>query len=278
MIRRTWRYAICNELFEGWELERVARFVADVGYEGLELAPYTLARHVGDLSPADRAQIRRAVEAGGIRVVGLHWLLARTEGLYLNDPDPETRERAVRYLLDEIDLCADLGGEVLVLGSPEQRNPRGGLSSADAWAHTVDAMRRCGERAAERGVVFCIEPLSPPGCRFITTVDEAARLVREVGHPGFQMIVDAKAMAGDPRPIAEQIRIASPHIRHVHVNDTNGLGPGMGDLDVGPVLAALGEIEYPGWVSVEAFDATYGIERIARESMENMKKSMKAQV
>jgi len=267
----TWRYAICNELFEGWPLGRVARFCRDLGYEGLELAPYTLAESVDALSPADRAGIRREIEAEGMRVVGLHWLLARTDGLQLNDLDPAVRERTVRYLLAEIDLCADLGGDVLVLGSPAQRAPGPGVTPDEAWRYTADAMRRCGERASQRGVTFCIEALPEPECSFITNVAEAARLVRQVDMPGFAMIVDVKAMAHDPPPLDVQVRSVGALIRHVHVNDPNLLGPGMGEVDVAPVLQALREIGYDGWVSVEAFDATYGIETIARESMANLR-------
>ncbi len=268
-----WRYAICNELFEGWSLQRVAQFCRELGYAGLELAPYTLTSSVYELGPAERAAIRREIESEGLTVAGLHWLLARTEGLGLNAADAETRERTVAYLLAEIDLCADLGGDALVLGSPAQRSPGPGVSQEQAWSYTAEAMRRCGERALERGVAFCIEALPPPECDFITTVDEAARLVREVNHPGFSMMVDVKAMSYAAQPLDHQILSVGELIRHVHVNDPNLLGPGMGAVDVGPVLAALAEISYAGWVSVEAFDASYGIKAIARESIANLRRA-----
>jgi len=269
-MTRSWRYAICNELFEGWSLDQVARFARDLGYSGLELAPYTLCDSVRDLSPADRRRIRREVESAGLSIVGLHWLLARTERLHLNDPDAAVRERTTQYLLDEVDLCADLGGEVLVFGSPQQRNPGPGCSTEDAWAWTAEAMRACGERALERGVTFCIEALAAPECSFICRVEEAAELVRAVGHPGFRMMVDVKAMAADGRPIPDQIRSVAPLLQHVHVNDPNRLGPGMGSVEFGPILRALDEIGFSRWVSVEAFDSTYGIEKIARESIANL--------
>lgn len=269
----TWRYAICNELFEGWSLARVARFCRALGYQGLELAPYTLAASVHALAPNDRAAIRSQVEDAGLQVAGLHWLLARTEGLGLNAAEADVREHTVAYLLDEIDLCADLGGDVLVFGSPAQRCPASGISSQQAWDYTVAAMRRCGERALERGVTFCIEALPPPECDFITTVDEAARLVREVNHPGFRLMVDIKAMSYAPRALDVQIRSVGELIRHVHANDPNLLGPGMGNVAIAPVLQALQEIDYAGWVSVEAFDADYGIEAIARESIANLRRA-----
>ncbi len=269
-VTRSWRYAICNELFEGWSLSAIAEYAGSLGYQGLELAPYSLCDSVRDLSAADRRRIRNDVESQGLSVVGLHWLLARTKGLHLNDRDDAVRARTTQYLLDEIDLCADLGGEVLVFGSPQQRNPGPGCSDSDAWCWTVEAMRRCGERALDRGVTFCIEALAAPECCFICHVDEAASLVRTVDHPGFRMMVDVKAMAADERPVSDQIREVVDLVRHVHVNDPNRLGPGMGEVAFAPILLTLNDVGYDHWVSVEAFDATYGIEKIAQESMVNL--------
>lgn len=267
-----WRYAICNELFGERALHEIASIARELGYEGLELAPFTLADKVADITDKARRQIREEIESEGMKVVGLHWLLAKTEGLQINDPDPAIRERAAQYMLDEIDLCADLGGEVLVLGSPQQRAIRPGFSRDEAWTNMVEIMHRCGERAAKRGVFFCIEALPTPECEYINTVDMCAELVRQVAHPGFQMMVDCKQMAtNDARPIPIQIKTVAPYIRHVHVNDPNRLGPGMGDTDFKPILQALREINFKKWCSVEAFDPDYGIERIARESIQNLR-------
>jgi sugar phosphate isomerase/epimerase len=263
-----WRYALCNEMFEGWPLTKTAAAAAEIGYQGIELAPFTLAPLVTDLTAADRKKIRQDVEAAGLEVAGLHWLLAKTP-FRLNVPDPEDRERAARYLLALIDFCGDVGGDILVFGSPDQRDPAGGFAPQAAWKSTVEIMRRCGERASACGVTFCIEPLGTP---FVTWVDDAARMVQEVDHPGFRMIVDCKSMAQDVArwPLAEQIRAAAPWFKHVHVNDPNLLGPGMGDMDFRPVLATLRDLAYTGWVSVEVFRYELGPERIARESLANL--------
>jgi len=268
----SWRYAICNELFEGWPLEQVAAFVAQVGYEGLELAPFTLCRDVRQVQPAERKAIRRAIESAGLKVVGLHWLLAHTEGLQLNDPDPTVRERTTQYLLALVDFCADVDGQVLVFGSPQQRGLRPGWTREEAMASAVKIFQRCSERAAQRGVIFCLEPLTALETDFITTASEAAEMVRRVHHPGFQMMVDVRAMSYEDRPIPEIIRQVAPYIRHVHLNDPNRLGPGMGDVDFGPILRALREVGYEGWLSVEPFDFSPGPERIARESLAYLKR------
>lgn len=266
-----WRYALCNEMFEGWPLDRIAATAAKIGYQGIELAPFTLAPLVTDLSAADRKKIKGDVERAGVQVAGLHWLLAKTP-FRLNTPDPDARRRAAQYLLDLIDFCADVGGEILVFGSPAQRDPADGFPFEEAWQHTVEVMRRCGERAHERGVTFCLEPLGTP---FVTWVDDVVKMVREVDHPGFRMMVDCKSMAQDKRwPIHEQLRYAWSLFKHVHVNDPNLLGPGMGELDFKPILATLRELGFSGWLSVEVFQFDLGPERIARESLENLHKAL----
>ena len=269
-----WRYSLCNEMFEDWPLHKIAETAAGIGYHGVELAPYTLATVVTDIPAAERRQMRRDVEAAGIKVAGLHWLLANTDFL-LNTPDRDQREAAAGYLLDLIDFCADVGGDILVFGSPAQRDPAGGYPKDEAWKWTTQAMYRCGERALERGVVFCIEPLF--GTEIISGVDDAARLVKEVDHPGFKMMVDTKSMGGDARwPVSEQIKSVWPLFKHVHVNDPNLLGPGMGDLDFVPILATLRELGYEGWLSLEVFKFELGPERIARESLAYVQESLAA--
>jgi sugar phosphate isomerase/epimerase len=207
------------------------------------------------------------VEEAGLKVAGLHWLLARTP-FRLNAPNAEERGRAAEYLLATVDFCADVGGDILVFGSPDQRDPVEGFPVDEAWASTVEVMQRCGERAEERGVTFCIEPLGTP---FVTWVDDARRLVQEVDRAGFRMMVDCKSMGQDTRwSPADQMRSAAPWFKHVHVNDPNLLGPGMGDLDFRPILATLCELEYGGWVSLEAFLFPNGPEQMARQSMANL--------
>src|SRR5271154_1449116 len=103
------RYAICNETFEGWDHARICRQVAELGYTGLELAPFTLAPRITDVTAAQRQQLRREAEAAGVEIIGLHWLLAKTEGLHLNAADPVVRQRTADYLVELARCCRDVG-------------------------------------------------------------------------------------------------------------------------------------------------------------------------
>jgi sugar phosphate isomerase/epimerase len=265
------RYAICNETFEGWPHERVCRFVAGLGYGGLEVAPFTLAPRVTDVPPGRRALLRRQAEDAGLRIIGLHWLLAKTEGLQLTAADPGVRERTAAYLTELARLCRDLGGELMVFGSPAQRRVPPGATRAEAVEHAVDTFRRALPGVVDCGVTVCLEPLSPPEADFINTCAEAVEILDHIDHPNFLLHLDVKAMATDEAPAPELIRRYAARTGHFHANDANRRGPGFGDTDFVPIFRALKESGYDGWVSVEVFDYSPDPETIARESLSHMR-------
>lgn len=269
-MSRSVRFAICNELFQGWEFSSVCRFAAETGYEALELAPFTIAEDATTTSAAQRQHIRQMAEDQGLRICGLHWLLVSPEGLYLNHPESEVRRRTVRYLNGLVHLCADLGGEIMVFGSPAQRRVHPELTYEDAWKFALESVRDVTGTLAERGVTLCMEPLPAVDTDFLTTAEETARFIREVNHPRVRMIADVKSMCSEGRP-ESIIRQHGAMIAHVHANDANRRGPGFGSVDFRPIAKALRDVGFDGYVSVEVFDYEPSPEVIARESLRYLK-------
>jgi sugar phosphate isomerase/epimerase len=263
----TTRYAICNETFEGWDFARVCECVAGLGYDGLELAPFTLAPRVTDIAAGRRRALRDQAADHGLALVGLHWLLARTEGLQVTAADPDVRRRTAAYLVELARCCRDLGGDVLVFGSPAQRRIPPGATAGQAADYAADTFSRALPGIADQGVKLCLEPLAPPEADFITTCAEAVRLLERVGHPNFVLHLDVKAMTADLAPVPELVRRYGARAGHFHANDANRRGPGVGDTDFVPILAALQQSGYNGWVSVEVFDYSPDPVTIARESL-----------
>lgn len=270
------KFAICQELFEGWEWERQCRFAAAVGYTGLEVAPFTLAAHPREVTAARRAELRTAAENEGMEVIGLHWLLAKTSGLHLTSGDQTVRRKTAEYLMELCELCGDLGGRVMVFGSPQQRNLAENVSREQAMCHAEEVFRQCLPTLEQRGVTICLEPLTPKETNFINKCADAAELIARVDHPRFMLHQDVKAMLSEAEPIPVLIDRYRNLTRHFHVNDSNLLGPGMGETDYAPIFRALRASGYDGWVSVEVFDYAPGAEHIARVSMEYMRATLAA--
>ena len=269
------RFAICNELFENWPWERVCDFVRDLGYTGLEVSPFTLADSAEQVTPQRRRELRAQAERRGVEVLGLHWLLVKPAGLYVTHPDAAVRKRTADYFVSLVNLCADLGGKVMVIGSPKQRSLLPGVTREQAMKYAQEVFTPALDPAGRRGVILAFEPLGPAETDFINTAAEGVELVNRIDHPNFRINLDVKAMSSEKKPIPQVIRETARHIAHVQVNDPNLLGPGMGEVKYEPIIAALKEVGYDGWLSVEAFDFRPGAEHIARKSIEYLKQVAK---
>jgi len=251
------RIALCNEVLAPMNFARQCELAAALGYDGLEVAPFTLGDNVLALTAAQRAQIRRAAQDAGIVVSGLHWLLARPPGLSITSGDAAVRQRTLDMLRGLVDLCADLGGAMLVHGSPAQRRLPDGDAAQPAREHALQVIAAAATHAGSAGLTYCIEALAPPEANFINTLQEAADVVRRLGVPSLRTMLDccaaARAEARSPAQLLDEW-LPSGLIAHVQVNDPNRRGPGQGDLSFAPIFAALRRHHYDGWVAVEPFD------------------------
>jgi sugar phosphate isomerase/epimerase len=268
------RFAICNETFEGWDWPRVCRSVKSAGYDGLEVAPFTLGSAPLEISSKDIQALRTQAEDAGVAVIGLHWLLAKTDGYHLTSPDAAVRERTARYLAGLAGLCAQLGGTLMVLGSPKQRSRLPGVTAEQAADFAADTLTRVLPDLTRQGVTICLEPLSPAETDFLNTCAEAQALVERLGHSNVKLHLDVKAMSSETAPVDALIRRYGAGAAHFHANDANLRGPGFGDTDFVPLFSALDASGYRGWVSVEVFDYTPDPETIATRSIEYMKRSL----
>lgn len=270
------KFAICNETFQAWPFEKAFAFARECGYMGIEIAPFTIASDVREISAAKRQEVKQQAEAAGLEVVGLHWLLAKTEGFYLTSPDVEVRERTTDYFKALAQLCRDLGGSVMVLGSPQQRNLLPGVTLAQATDYAVGVLEAALPELEKSQVTIALEPLGPSEGDFLNTAAQGVEMIKRINSPWIRLHLDCKAMSSESQPIPEIIKANREYMEHFHANDPNLLGPGFGELQFEPIFAALKEVGYSKWVSVEVFDYSPGIERLAQESMANMQTALPA--
>ena len=261
------KFAICNEVFQNWDIAEAIKFASGAGYHGIEIAPYTLGRTVTEISAAERVRVREAAQRAQLEICGLHWLLARTEGFHLSHKDLSDRKRTSLYLCELVNCGSDLGGRLLTLGSPQQRSTPPEVSATQAREWAVETLRDAVKLAEDRGMTWCIEPLGPQETNFINTAAEAIEFAREFYSPAVKIVLDVKAMSTEPILIPNIIRNSWPHFAHFHANDPNLKGPGFGAMNFRPIATALREVGYQGFVSVEVFNFDDGAETIATRSL-----------
>lgn len=255
------KFALCNEVLQPLPFAQQCQLAAGLGYDGLELAPFTLAEDPTKLTDAKVAQARRVAEDHGLAIFGLHWLLVAPAGLSIVSEDAALRRRTSDVMVRLVELCAAFGGRYLVHGSPKQRSVPEGSTREQAWERARECLRAAAEAAQRCGVTYCLEPLSRRETDMFNTVEECVRMVDEVGSPALRTMIDCSA-AGQTEslPVDELMTKWIPRgvIGHVQVNDPNRRGPGQGALDFAPILDALAWLEaeghFPGIVGVEPFD------------------------
>jgi len=271
------KYAFCNEMFGEQPFDQVCATMRALGYTGVEIAPFTLLPpaekfDVRDVPPERRAEIKQQASAAGLEVVGLHWLLASTAGFHLTSPHAPVRQATAEYLKTLAQLCEDLGGKIMVLGSPTQRNLLPGVGYEDAEQYAAEVLRAAMPACDAHGVTIALEPLGPTEGNFMLTAKSAIHLAELVDSPHCKLHLDVKAMSTEANPIDVIIRDSRDWLVHFHVNDPNLLGPGMGDVEYGPIMTALAEINYTGWISLEVFKYEPSPVEIAQESIEYLRK------
>lgn len=255
------KFALCNEVLQPLPFAAQCKLAADLGYDGLEVAPFTLAADPTELTDAEIEGYRRTAEDHGLKIFGLHWLLVAPAGLSIVSSDAALRQRTKAVMARLVEICRALGGSYLVHGSPKQRSVPADSTREQAWERARECLSGAAAAAARCGVTYCLEPLARRETDLFNTVEECVRMVEEIGEPALRTMIDCSA-AGQTEdlPVDELMTKWLPRgvIGHIQVNDPNRRGPGQGDLDFAPILDALAwserEGHFPGIVGVEPFD------------------------
>jgi D-psicose/D-tagatose/L-ribulose 3-epimerase len=255
------KVALCNEVLKELPLVEQCRVAAALGYDALEVAPFTLADDPMAIDDAQAGAFGRMARDQGIEISGLHWLLVAPAGLSIVSGDAALRQRSTAVMQRLVELCALMGGRYLVHGSPKQRSVPAGETRAAALERARECLAAAARSAQQCGVVYCIEPLSTAETDLVNTVAEAVELVQAIGSPALRTMIDCSAAGQTEReeiPALMRRWMPTGQIAHVQVNDPNRRGPGQGAMRFAPILQALREMQaaghYQGIVAVEPFD------------------------
>ncbi len=281
-MARTFKLSVCNELYGDADFAQSCRSIKRAGWDGIEIAPFTLMQDATRLPPERRREVRDIIESEGLDFVGLHWLTVGPEGLQVTTPDERVRRSSWDYVRGLVELCGDLRpsgktGGVMVFGSPMQRRTVGGLTREQAEANYIEGVRSVVPDLEAAGVTLCVEALPIGQCDVIVTLDRAAEIVDEIGSPAVQTMFDSHNAIDEEDPHSDLVARHWSKIRHIHVNELDGSYPRPGGgYDFKPVLQVAKDREFDGWVSMEVFDFSPGAEKIVNESIAYLKGEIQA--
>ena len=271
------KFAICNEMFHEveWEIEKQFEVAAETGFDGIEIAPFTLAGSVHEITQEQRERIRNAAANSGVAACGIHWLLSGTTGLHVTDPDPEVRARTLAYCEDLVRFGLEIGAEYQVVGSPAQRACKEGVTYHEAWEWFKEAMIACANVDGAKDFRVCIEPLAPStNNNFLFNHHEVIQMCKEINLPNVGVILDTYSGLQTESDLPAAIRETDELLLHYHCNDLNKRAPGWGDVDFRPFMKALLDINYQHYASIEVFDFEPEPYEHASKGLETLKEAV----
>lgn len=241
----------------GYTAEDAIRTIAGLGYGAVEfLVTSTLMPQ--DAPPARRLALRTLCADLGIAVAGANGALPAVGHRLLVDDERE-RRHGIDQLKRVVDMCAELGGRVVTVGSPGARNIPEGMARDTWWPRAIEAYREWGEYAEPRGVRVTVEIINRYEANWGRTIAEGLAFLAAAQQPNLGLTIDTFHMNIEEGPFAAAVARGAEHITHVHTADSNRQAPGLGNLPFRPLLAALRQAGYAGYLSLELFDPWCGI-------------------
>jgi sugar phosphate isomerase/epimerase len=278
------KFAICNEIFpqssktpDAWPIRRQFEAAAEIGFDGIEISPFTLNKLVTEITDEQKAEIVACSRDTGVKVAGIHWLLVGPTGLHVTDPDSAVRQRTIAYFRELVKFGLEIGGEMMVVGSPVQRAIQEGVTYEQAWQWFKEAMTAAAQTPGAEAFRICIEPLAAATRNnFIHKAAEARKMAQEINLPNVGVIIDTYSGSQEEDDLPAAIRETADLLYHYHCNDLNMRAPGWGDTDFVPIMQALLDINYRHYCSIEVFDFELDPYEHAKVGLETLKSAREA--
>ena len=217
------------------------------GFDGVEVALFRP-------SQLEASAIRKAVEANKLEctVCGVF-----PKEFSLVDSDPAVRQRTRSHLSDCIKATAEAGAHVIAgpLYAPVGYLP-GRRRTADEWQWVVETYQELGPVLARHDVSVGIEPLNRFETYFLNTTADGVALCEQIGDPRVGLLWDTFHANIEEKSLGNTVRMAGPHLKHVHTCENDRGIPGTGHVDWAGVFRALREVQYDGWLTIESFGFT----------------------
>jgi sugar phosphate isomerase/epimerase len=262
------KLAVSNIAWEPKELETHLTLLKNLECEGVEIAPSCIWPEPVNTSEVERKRLERLIKDYGLELVGFHALLYNHPELKIFD-STETLKETASYMQELIHLCRDLGGRVMVFGSPRNRE-RKFRTQEECLSIANDFFHFLATEAEKYNVFICIEPLYQ-NCDFITSSLEGLSMVNQVNHPNFRLHLDIRAMQEAGEDFYRVFSMCAEVLEHIHVGDSNLSPPGYDGFNHRAIATALRKSGYNKYVSIEMRQGFGPSQKVVEESVRYIK-------
>jgi D-psicose/D-tagatose/L-ribulose 3-epimerase len=220
------------------------RKVADMGYDGVEI-PFN------DLGVLDAKATRKACQQAG---VGLTSCCVLLPGTNLCSEKEDERKAGIERLRRMVDITAEMGGDTVAgpLYAPV-RHLTGRGRTDDEWKWCVEGLGAAAAHAGKADILLTIEPLNRFETYVVNTAADAVKLVKEVGSDSLKVQIDTFHANIEEKDTAAAIRATGQWLGHFHASESDRGTPGTGQVRWREAFAALKEVGYNRWVTIESF-------------------------
>ncbi len=230
-------------------VEEVLPAIKEAGFDGIEFPVFRPAT-------VSAARVRKALAANDLEcnTVGAFF-----DGFSIISADPQLRKNSIQHLKEMIYVSSECGAKTLCgpLYCPVGYLP-GRRRNSDEWSWAIEAYQQIGDALAEHAMTLAIEPLNRFETFFLNTAEDATQLCNEVGHPKVGILYDTFHANIEEKDIAAGLLLLGKHLKLVHACENDRGTPGSGHVEWESVFAAMRQLEYNGWVTIESFGFTAG--------------------
>lgn len=221
----------------------VLTMLKNIGYDGVEIPIFNL--------DADYTALGKRLSGLGLRRTGV--TIRNGEDNPISS-DAGVRKKGVELNKKTLDCAAAAGVETLV---GPYHSAIGVFSGAgrtqDEWKWGVESMRAVAEHAGKVGVTLGVEPLNRFETYLLNTHSDAAKFVREVNHPNCRMMYDTFHSNIEEKCVELALNSCKDVLCHIHISENDRSTPGKGGVKWDDNWNAIRDINYNGWLVVEAF-------------------------
>lgn len=246
------KISTATSVFVNYSIEEAIQLIAEIGYDGVDIwggRPHVYRR---DFTDGELKQLRCLLEDLGLSVPCFMPAFFRYPYSLVSPHDP-VREDSIQYMRECADNAVALGARMLLIVIGHTLH---GQTRMDAWQRLLDSIHRVCDYASQYDLKLALEPANRFVTDLVNTVQDAMRLVTEVGCSNLGVALDTGHIhLSDEKP-EEAVERSGPHLFEVHINDNDGqqqqnLVPGEGSFDFRRFVQALRESGYDGFLTAE---------------------------